>query len=129
MTCTESTPNSTHSADCTGISLHPVPRLVPRPSRRPSLSTGNISAGFASRRAMPSVRPGVAPSARGRKHCGPSASGRWVSGPSASGRWVMSHTTHVSLVSCVPARLDDLPGRRTAVAGLACRLPRLAQSH
>jgi len=32
------------------------------------------------------------------------------------------------LVSCVPARLDDLPGRRTAVAGLACRLPRLAQS-
>jgi hypothetical protein len=28
-----------------------------------------------------------------------------------------------SLVSCVPARLDDLPGRRTAVAGLACRLP------
>jgi hypothetical protein len=32
-------------------------------------------------------------------------------------------TTHVSLVSCVPARLDDLPGRRTAVAGLACRLP------
>jgi hypothetical protein len=88
MTCTDSTPDGTHSADCTGISLRPVPRLVPRPSRRPSLPAGNISASFASRGAMPSVRPGVPPSARGREDCG----------PSASGRWVMSHTTRVSPV-------------------------------
>jgi len=48
MTCTDSTPDGTHSADYTGIPVRPVPRLVPRPSRRPSLPTGNIGASFAS---------------------------------------------------------------------------------
>jgi hypothetical protein len=55
----------------------------------------------ASHGAMPSVRPGVPPSARGREDCG----------PSASGRWVMSHTTCVSAVSAVSRGRGNLGGQ------------------
>src|ERR1035441_2521962 len=39
MTCTDSIPDGTDCADCTGILPPPVPRLVPRPSRRQPLVT------------------------------------------------------------------------------------------
>ena len=40
MTCTDSTANGSDDPDCTGISLHPVPRPVPRFSHR---ATGHRS--------------------------------------------------------------------------------------
>jgi hypothetical protein len=38
MTCTDSTTNGSEGPDCTGISRHPVPRLVPRLSHPPRLA-------------------------------------------------------------------------------------------
>ncbi len=104
MTCTDSSPDGTHSADCTGISLRSVPRLVPRPSRRPSLPPAtSVPALLSAARCLDETwRAAVRARTTGLRS-------------SASGRWLMSHTTCVSAVSgslwsprCL--RRDVVPG-------------------
>ena len=89
MTCTDSTPDSTSSADCTRISRPPVPRPVPRPSRRPSLATQQHQ-----RELLPGVRRSQGCDLACRHPCADEDCA-----PFGQRSLGMSHTTSVSPVS------------------------------